>query len=458
VIGGLFRPTLVRRVVAALLFAFGLVYAVQLSLIFWQASAPDEALTQIALRGDSLLASIASQAGAEADRACPILLATVDMLNHERGTGRTVYGALTGPVHCATAGWPTAARTHGVLQIDGTTFVAYTGTRGAWTLSMLSAQRSGGWLLDRINRQMLPYLMLSFLLILVPIWLAVARGLRPLRTLSERIAARHPEDMSSIEAPANYAELTPLTDALNDLLARLRHRIAREQAFVQDAAHELRTPLAAISVHAHTVAVTGDAEARAGAARQLDTVIQRSAHLIDQLLALARLGHANENGAGFNPSGLLRDEALLIAPLAIERDIELTVDADADVLLSGDHSAATAIVANLLSNAVRYTPAGGRVIASVSATPGGIELSITDTGPGIPVSQRALIFDRFYRAAPDVPGTGLGLAIVRAAADRLGARIAVADAPTPPGTTFTVSFPPQGSGPGKNAAATKSSS
>ncbi|WP_229414419.1 sensor histidine kinase [Zemynaea arenosa] len=438
----IFRRTLVRRVSLTLMLSFGVVYVAYMGLILRQASAPEETVSMSTTRADNLLASIASARTTGA--ACSIAMAAVEMLNQDRGMTRNTYGALSGPEQCATPGWPVKPGTDGVLQVGEKSYVAVTRKRGRWTLSLAVEQRSKGWLFSRINQTLAPYLIASFIIILIPIWWAVARGLRPLRALSDRIAARSPDDLQPLRAPASYAELTPLTDALDALLAQLRRKVEREHAFVQDAAHELRTPLAAISVQAHAVAALDDKSERAQAARQLDAVIRRASHLIDQLLELARLGNDKSSSTSFDLAELVRDEAAMVAPLAIQRDIELTVDGDERVPLLGDRASATAIISNLLSNALRYTPPGGHVTATVQASATETTLTVSDTGPGIPPELRDLVFERFYRASADVAGTGLGLAIVREAAARLCGRVTVAASPA--GGALFVVYIPQGSG------------
>lgn len=438
----IFRRTLVRRVSLTLMLSFGVVYVAYMGLIFRQASAPEETVSMSTTRADNLLASIASARAAGA--ACSIAMAAVEMLNQDRGMTRNTYGALSGPEQCATPGWPMKPGMDGVLQVGEKGYVAVTRKRGPWTLSLAVEQRSKGWLFSRINQTLAPYLIASFIIILIPIWWAVARGLRPLRALSDRIAARSPDDLQPLRAPASYAELTPLTDALDALLAQLRRKVEREHAFVQDAAHELRTPLAAISVQAHAVAALDDKTERAQAARRLDAVIRRASHLIDQLLELARLGNDKSSSTAFDLAELVRDEAAMIAPLAIQRDIELTVDGDERAPLLGDRASATAIISNLLSNALRYTPSGGHVTATVHASATATTLTVQDTGPGIPPELYDLVFERFYRASADVAGTGLGLAIVREAAARLSGRVTIAASPAG-GALFVVQIP-QGSG------------
>jgi signal transduction histidine kinase len=440
------RPssTLARRVVLALLLSFGVVYLLQLGLIYTESNAPGAAVAQLRTRGDALLAAI--DKARDPHEACAVIAGAVAIENMERAPGRAAFAALaarTGADVCADA-LPVKRVINGIVRAGDTEYAGYIGTSARWQLRMLSLKRDGRWLFGQINRRMLPYFALSFLVVGLPIWFAVARGLRPLRVLSERIAARSPDDLTPLGAAPSYAELAPLTAAIDGLLSQLRAKVEREHAFVQDAAHELRTPLAALTVQAHAVAATHDAVERTTAARQLDQVVQRASHLIGQLLELARLGGAASGARRVDVVALVRGEIALVAPAAIAAGIDVSLDGPEGLTVISERDALIAIVANLLNNAVRYVPAGGRVAVQVRQRDGATEVEVADDGPGIAPELRALVFERFFRGRHDADGTGLGLAIVRAAAARAGGRVRLDDGIAGRGVAFVLELPGSG--------------
>lgn len=288
------------------------------------------------------------------------------------------------------------------------------------------------------------------LLLLLPllgwlVWLAVGRGLRPLREIAEEVGARDAATLAPLATRAMPAEVAPLSEALNQLLARLAQAIDTQRAFVADAAHALRTPLAALQLQAQLVERADGAEARQEAVARLRQGLERLTHLVNQLLTLAR----QEPGATPPPHEAVDLRALagtVVADLtqaAIDRDIDLGLDADpGELTVKGDADALRILLTNLIDNALRYIPRGGRVDVHLRrAEAGGVELAVSDNGPGIPADERARVFDRFYRLA-DAPtgGSGLGLAIVAEIAQAHGARVALEDAA--PGLRVRIVFPP----------------
>jgi two-component system sensor histidine kinase QseC len=221
------------------------------------------------------------------------------------------------------------------------------------------------------------------------------------------------DDLAPILITPRYAELKPLAAALDNFLARLRAKVGREHAFVQDAAHELRTPLAVISVQAHVLTKEPDAHGRHLAQQQLELAIARASHLIGQLLQLARVDSA---GA--------RQELVHAARTAMNNDLELSLEAPGALPFTLDVHAFQSILHNLLDNALHYVPAGGRIEVTLDHDNGMLTLVVADDGPGIAAEERALVFERFHRRqGHDKPGSGLGLAIVKQAAQRLRATI-----------------------------------
>lgn len=269
------------------------------------------------------------------------------------------------------------------------------------------------------------------LLLLVPflgglVWVAVSRGLAPIHGVAAQLAARDAGQLAPVSDADLPDEIRPLTHAVNDLLARLEQAAGTQRIFVDDAAHELRTPLTALKLQVSLAERAGDAAARAEAFAALHAGLDRATRLVQQLLTLAR----HEPGAIQHPAEALDLAAITcsaVADLALQahaRQIDLGVTGAVPAWVSGEPDALRILINNLLDNALRATPAGGRIDVAVSATDGVALLSIEDSGPGIPEPELARVFDRFYRGvgAP-AGGSGLGLAIVRRIAELHRARV-----------------------------------
>ncbi|MFH7042526.1 sensor histidine kinase [Paucibacter sp. JuS9] len=279
------------------------------------------------------------------------------------------------------------------------------------------------------------------------IWLSVRWGLMPLRQLAQRIAQRRAGDLTPLMVDRSYAETAPVVSSLNALLQRESQRLDAERNFLADAAHELRTPLAAVSAQAHLLLQEPEPDARRDAATALRQGIERVSHLLAQLLTMARAeardDPAKQAGQRLDLAELLRERAALLAPLARGRHIELSLQAPDELYWLGERSALHSVIDNLLDNAIRYTPPGGRVEASLRARPGGeLCLSVADDGPGIALAEQERVFERFYRVAGNSEtGTGLGLAIARRMAQRLRGRIEVGGGLAGRGVGFSLILP-----------------
>lgn len=278
------------------------------------------------------------------------------------------------------------------------------------------------------------------------IWLSVRWGLTPLRQLAQRIAQRRAGDLTPLRVDQSYAETAPLVSSLNALLQRESQRLDAERNFLADAAHELRTPLAAVSAQAHLLLQEPDPEARRDAATALRQGIERVSHLLVQLLTMARAESRDRPTARrqrLDLAELLRERAALLAPLARGRGIELSLSGAEELQLDSERAALHSIVDNLLDNAIRYTPPGGHVEAGLQLdTDGRLRLRVADDGPGIPPAERERVFERFYRLAGTAEtGTGLGLAIASRMAEQLGGRIEIGAGLDGRGAGFTLVLP-----------------
>jgi two-component system OmpR family sensor kinase len=261
------------------------------------------------------------------------------------------------------------------------------------------------------------------------IWWIVGRSLQPLGELAGSVRARSPAALAPLPTAGLPEEVQPLVDALNDLLERLAAALQHERAFIADAAHELRSPLTALSLQVQALDSAGGDEERVEATSHLKAGVARATRLVEQLLTLARHERRSSRPAGPVALGeVVREVVADLVPLADARRIDLGVASAEEASVQGDADALRVLVRNIIDNAIRYTPPGGRVDAAVLREPmdGGLRavVEVCDTGPGIPLSERERVFDRFYRVpGTSSPGSGIGLAIVKAIADQHGAQL-----------------------------------
>ncbi|RUQ31190.1 MAG: two-component sensor histidine kinase [Candidatus Competibacteraceae bacterium] len=289
-------------------------------------------------------------------------------------------------------------------------------------------------------RNLAPFLWLLPGMALV-IWFGVGAGLRPLHRLAIDLQQRQPSALEPVGMERLPVEITPLVSALNDLLARLAQTLNAQRQFIADAAHELRTPLTAVRLQAEMAQRATHAVERAATLDDLRAGLLRASHLVEQLLALARL-ETDPAVDRMEPVDLLALAKQVIAeyaPLADDRPLDLGLLPSVAVTVAGDPGEWRILLGNLVDNAVRYTPAGGRVDVQVQSVGKDAVLTVSDTGPGIPVAERGRVFGRFQRGAQTTaPGSGLGLAIVQRIADRHQASIDLEDAATGQGLQVTV--------------------
>ncbi len=292
-------------------------------------------------------------------------------------------------------------------------------------------------------RVLVPLLLLLLLMAAVAAWI-VAHAMRPLKSITTQIEHRDIHSLSPVAAADLPAEVSPLVVELNRLLDRLSAAFASQRDFVADAAHELRSPLTALSLQLQLVERARDDSERNVATARLRGAIDRATHLVSQLLTLARNepeGIPDEATAAALDS-IAHDAAGDVQPLAQQRRINIEVDAPNEMTVRGDAEALRILLRNLIDNAARYSPEDSTVQVRISRNPAGqVLLEVCDQGPGIAPADRERAFARFYRA-PDARegGSGLGLAIVKAIAQRHGARVALADA-SPQGLRVVVTFP-----------------
>ena len=275
------------------------------------------------------------------------------------------------------------------------------------------------------------------------VWFGVGAGLRPLYRIAADIQRRHPGALEPVPTDNLPAEITPLVRALNELLARLAQTIDHQRQFIADAAHELRTPLTAVRLQAELARQATDTAARAETLHDLGAGLERATHLVEQLLAMARLD-AHPAAGRLESVDLLALAKTVVAEqaaIAEARGLDLGLLPGESVAVSGDLAELRTLLDNLVDNALHYTPGGGRVDVEVYRVEAEAVLAVRDTGPGIPPAERERVFDRFYRGAhAATPGSGLGLAIVKRIADRHGAHIRLSQPEAGPGLRITVHF------------------
>ena len=300
-------------------------------------------------------------------------------------------------------------------------------------------------LAQTIAENLLRPLMVTLPVLALLIWFGVGAALRPLHSLRRQVAERQPESLTPLEPGSAPAEVQPLVESLNRLFTRVRESFEKEKRFTADAAHELRTPLAAIKTQAQVArAAAGDAERQ----HALDSVLlgcDRAAHLVEQLLTLARLeperlGPREPHDLRALATGVIAE----LAPAALAKNIELHLEEGDAVHAPCFPVLITILMRNLVDNAIRYSPRDSTVRVSVTAGADGAEFTVVDQGPGIEAAEQAQVWERFYRVlGSGETGSGLGLSIVRRIADLHGAQTKLAAGEGGKGLRVTVTFPLQ---------------
>jgi len=278
-------------------------------------------------------------------------------------------------------------------------------------------------------------------------WFAVRFVLRPLMRLRQDVEARAPTDLSNFDPALVHKEVRPLVAAMNGYMGRLQTLLAGQRRFIADASHQLRTPLTVLKTQAELALRENDPQALReiveGIARTTDSTV----HLANRLLTLARAGHGIDEGDWqlLRLAAIARQVGLELAQEAVKKRIDLSLDGDEDAQVIGNELLLHELIANLVDNAIRYTPAGGRVRLCIREG-AQVLLEIEDSGPGIPVSERERVFAPFYRSpaaqSVNAGGSGLGLAIVRDIAASHRARVRLGDAGGG-GLKVEVLFPPR---------------
>jgi two-component system OmpR family sensor kinase len=293
-------------------------------------------------------------------------------------------------------------------------------------------------------RTVVPVAIMAPLLMAV-VWWVVSVSLVPVSRVRHQVARRQANDLSEVSEADLPDEIRPLIQELNLLFRRLRQAFAAQESFVADAAHELRSPLAALKLQVQALGRTADDERRELAMSRLSGGIDRATHLVEQLLVLARQQARTDGEAdvqGVELAEVARIELSEAAQAARTRTVDLGLTRADDALVAGNREALRILVRNLLDNAIKHTPPGGSIDIAVARSADGVLLSVDDSGPGIAPEERERVLNRFYRVpGGQTTGSGLGLAIVKAVAGVHGAALSLDASTRLGGLRVEVRFP-----------------
>ncbi len=450
----LWRATLVRRVLGALVLAFVLVSGLMLAfeyVSFRQGMAENPAIKSLAEALVSTLARIPDERDS---------VLVVSTHAEAQNTMRRHGGALKGDVLFqlrrqdgslvyapASLGDATLSVEPGrvaILDIAGQPYWTVQASDGPWRLFLAEPYLNDAEMLSLIGWELTDNLLLAFPVLLLPLWVAARRGMQPLSLLARRLALRDAHDLSPLDVVARHEELKPLVTTLDRLLAQLRQQRQRERAFVQDAAHELRTPLAAVAAQVHLLVHAPSAAEREQAGSSLDHALERASRLSRQLLDLAMLDEARPRPRqAIDLADIVQQALAHAAQQALPLGLELSLDAPEHLVCRLDRVAFESVLLNLLENGLRYVPSGGHIAVELQEADGVLRLTVADDGPGMSSLEREHAFRRFWRGhrRDDIAGSGLGLAIVREAAVHLGGSVHIEDGLDGRGVAFVLTVP-----------------
>lgn len=349
---------------------------------------------------------------------------------HVEHDGTSIVQFWSGDGHLLSGSWPIAGLAlqteegFSTLEIDGHAWRVYTAPSAPLRVQVV---QSGDFrrhvIFDLALRAAEPVALL-FPITLALLWLAVFLALRPMDRLVQAIASQDERSLAALPLDKVPTELRPLVVSMNALLARLKEAFAAQQRFVQDAAHELRTPLTALKLQTEVLRQKLGGSAEEEVAR-LEAGLERMQRLVEQLLKLARQeAMAPGEASPVDLRQVLTESLSDLLPLARARGIDLGLTAAEQAEVRADARDLRSVFDNLLDNALRYTPPGGRVDVGLRRVGDVVLVEFADTGPGIPPELLERVFDRFYRVlGTGAQGNGLGLAIARSAAGRGGMHV-----------------------------------
>lgn len=331
------------------------------------------------------------------------------------------------------------------IQSEGRTWTSRTLKSGRSDAEVTLVTPAGGWnffiYLNSRGYYILP-LLVCIPFLLFPAWLSIRIAMRPWNKVINEISLRTSEDLSPLKEVPKHMELRQMVDATNLFLARVQESSDRERVFIADAAHELRTPLAAMRINVEAlqsyVSSNNQQELLAGIIRSNS----RAARLVNQLLLMMHSEVRIDTVMEPVPlTTLIQERMAALAPLAAERRVELEFYSDDEVWITGVRERLMSLIDNLIENAVKYSPEGGRVEVDVRSIDKSTQLRVSDAGPGILFELRERVFDRFFRDPNQIQsGSGLGLAIVKAVAQQHNSSVCLSTS-AEGGLMVTVDFP-----------------
>lgn len=286
-------------------------------------------------------------------------------------------------------------------------------------------ESSRGAILRAVLRSTASSIAIALPLLALAGWWAVRRGVRPLRALGSTLAARRADDLQPVQLADAPSEMRPLLAALNTLFERIAGMVELERRFTGDAAHELRTPIAAIRTQAQVALGANDDAQRRHALEATLAGCDRATRLVEQLLTLSRLEAEGSAAHGQVDLGhVVRRVAAELAPASLQKQQVLELDAAPRCVVAGDETLLTVLARNLLDNAIRYSPVGARIAARVESGAQGVVLTVEDSGAGLAPEHLARLGERFFRVTgTDTAGSGLGWSILRRIVDAHGATL-----------------------------------
>jgi two-component system sensor histidine kinase QseC len=299
-------------------------------------------------------------------------------------------------------------------------------------------------LITKISQQVITPLLVSLPFLGLMIWVGIGRGLRPVQRVAEEVVRRDPQHLDAMDVGPVPTEIRPLVQGLNNLFDRLKSALETERRFTDDAAHELRTPLAALKTQAQVSLRATDDEERIQALINVVNSVDRATHLVEQMLILARLDPSANTPVKepINLHDLTAEVVAQLVPSAMKRNTNVEITGSEDTVVYSDPISLSIMIRNLADNAIRYTRPNGEVIIDIGKpNQDEVVLSVSDTGPGIDSELQARVFDRFYRVTGNSStGCGLGLSIVKRIADLNNLRVELRNKENHEGLLASVHF------------------
>jgi len=274
----------------------------------------------------------------------------------------------------------------------------------------------------------------------------VAKGLGSINSITKELASRAPNHLEPVAVRSYPSELKPVVNELNKLLARLKEGFEREKRFAADAAHELRTPLAALKVQAQVALNTHDIDEKNQALTKLIISVNRGAHIVQQLLTMSRMftnSGKQSDIEHIDLAKIVREIMAMHAPQAVDKKIQLELDAMPQSLyFRGNPTTISILISNLIDNAIRYCREGDDILVRVFEKKKNLILEVSDTGPGIPKAFRSRVFERFFRVLGNkTQGSGLGLSIVKQICELHHGKVTLKAPKKGTGVVISVFFP-----------------